>query len=557
MGKGSSGGEQIQRVIRELPEEAKPFLYGFGDQFLTQEEYDDLSPEEQADIDVIEEDGKTKYRNPDYIEGLLPTAQELFTGEMPEYQVADFQPMQDQAFALAQEGIGAYKPYLERGDKALGKGIQTVEDAINASKALADQISGEVDQGQSELRQAARDVQAAGDRGEAAGLRGEAAGQRGENLALDFARDVQAAGQRGESVAQRAARELRDVTAMARPFQEEGLASIRQGREFLGGATQGYDPMSAKGFYDPFTQQVLDATFADLDRARSDEALAMERNLETRALQQGAFSGDRRFDTVDAALGKIDDRYAREKARIASQLRSQAYQTAQQQAQQAFEQQQQRQMGVGQLFGQLGTQTGGIGTDIGQLSLQAARGAGEIGLSGTGQAMQGAQGAGQLALSGTGQAMQGTGQAMQGAGMAMQGAQGAGQLAGQAADLGLRGITTGLGAQQQISGMGQGLGSLGMQSAQMGGMAQQMNQSDVNLLSQLGAQQQQQEQAKMDATRANAMLPYQQVGFFSDVLQGAPIGTAQTTMSPGPSPFQQATGAALAYSGLQNSGVFS
>ena len=502
MGRGS-GGEQIQRVIRELPEEAKPFLYGFGDKFI-----------EDPDTGEMVE-------NPDYIQGLLPRSQELFTGEMPEYEVAGFSPMQEQAFALAQEGIGAYKPFLERGDKALGTGIQTVEDAINASKALAGQISGQTDRGQSELRQAARDVQAAGGRGEAAGLRGEAAGLR------------------GESVAQRAARELRDVTAMARPFQEEGLASIRQGREFLGGAAQRYDPMSAQGFYDPFTQQVLDATLADLDRARKDEALAMERNLEARALQQGAFSGDRRFDTVDAALGKIDDRYAREKARIASQLRSQAYQTAQQQAQQAFEQQQQRQMGVGQLFGQLGTQTGGLGTDIGQLGLQAARGAGEIGLSGTGQAMQGA------------------GQAMQGAGMAMQGAQGAGQLAGQAADLGLQGITTGLGAQQQISGMGQGLGSLGMQSAQMGGMAQQMNQSDVNLLSQLGAQQQRQQQAEMDAARANQMLPYQQVGFFSDVLQGAPIGTAQTTMSPGPSPFQQATGAALAYSGLQNSGVFS
>ena len=473
MGKGS-GGEQIQRVIREAPEEAKPFLYGFGDRFI----------EDPLTGEMIE--------NPDYIQGLLPRSQELFTGEMPEYQVAGFTPMQERAFALAEEGIGAYKPYLERGDKALGKGIQTVEDAVDASKALAGQISGEVDRGQ-------RGILDAAGRGEAAGLR-------------------------GESVAERAARELRDVTAMARPFQEEGLASIRQGREFLGGAAQRYDPMSAQGFYDPFTQQVLDATLADLDRARKDEALAMERNLEARALQQGAFSGDRRFDTVDAALGKIDDRYAREKARIASQLRNQAYQAAQQQAQQAFEQQQQRQMGVGQLFGQLGTQTGGLGTDIGQLGLQAARGAGEIGLSGTGQAMQGA-------------------------GMAMQGA-------GQAADLGLRGVTTGLGAQQQISGMGQGLGSLGMQSAQMGGMAQQMNQSDVNLLSQLGAQQQQQKQAQLDATRANQMLPYQQVGFFSDVLQGAPIGTAQTTVSPGPSPFQQATGAALAYSGLQNSGVF-
>ena len=202
MGKGS-GGEQIQRVIRELPEEAKPFLYGFGDKFI-----------EDPDTGEMVE-------NQDYIQGLLPRSQELFTGEMPEYEVAGFSPMQEQAFALAQEGIGAYKPFLERGDKALGTGIQTVEDAINASKALADQISGQTDRGQTELRQAARDVQAAGDRGEAAGLR-------------------------GESVAQRAARELRDVTAMARPFQEEGLASIRQGREFLGGAAQRYDPMSPR-----------------------------------------------------------------------------------------------------------------------------------------------------------------------------------------------------------------------------------------------------------------------------------------------------------------------
>jgi len=214
----------------------------------------------------------------------------------------------------------------------------------------------------------------------------------------------------------------------------------------------------------------------------------------------------------------VREEILRRQAATAAGLRSQGYQTGQQQAQNAFEQQQRRQMGVGQLFGQLGTQTGALGTSFGQLGLQGAGQAGQLG--------------------------------MQGAGMGMQGA-------GQAAQLGLQGITTGLGAQQQVAGMGQGLGSLGMQSAQMGGMAQQMGQADVNLLSQLGAQRQRQEQAVMDASRANAMAPYQQAGFMSDIIQGAPIGSAQTTFAPGPSPFQQATGAAIAYGGLNRAGVFS
>jgi len=84
-----------------------------------------------------------------------------------------------------------------------------------------------------------------------------------------------------------------------------------------------------------------------------------------------------------------------------------------------------------------------------------------------------------------------------------------------------------------------------------------MGQADVNLLSQLGAQQQRQTQAQMDAARANAMAPYQQVGFFSDILQGAPIGTMQTSFVPGASPFQQAVGGAIAYGNLNRAGVFS
>ena len=464
----SSGGGGTQQVIRDIPEEAKPYLYGFGDKFIE-------DPETGEMID-----------NPDYVQGVLPTAQELFT-MTPEqrteagmdYQVAGFDPMQEQAFALAQQGIGAYKPYLERGDKALGSGIRAVEGAIGETKKLAGQIQGEVERGQE-------------------GILGAA--------------------QRGEAAGQRAARETREATSMAMPFQQEGLAAIRRGQEFLGGAAGAYDPTSAQAYMDPYQQQVVDLTLADIERAGARQLEDIGKRTEQEALQQGAFSGSRRFLERERREEPVREEILRRQAATAAGLRSQGYQTAQQQAQQAFEQQQQRQMGVGQLFGQLGTQTGALGTSFGQLGLQGAGQAGQLG--------------------------------MQGAGMGMQGAQ-------QASQLGMQGITTGLGAQQQVAGMGQGLGSLGMQSAQMGGMAQQMGQADVNLLSQLGAQKQRQAQAQMDASRANAMAPYQQVGFMSDIIQGAPIGTAQTTFAPGPSPFQQATGAAIAYGGLNRAGVFS
>jgi len=474
MGKGSSAPSK-QTAIRDIPAEAKPYLYGSGDKYLT-----DIDGEIKLDPETGE-----KMLNPDYVQGVLPAAQELFT-MTPEqrteagmdYEVAGFSPMQQQAYSMAQSGIGAYKPYLDRGSRALGQGISTVQDAIGGTRRLAGQISGEVDQGQAGILGAAR--------------RGEAAGRR-------------------------AAMESRMATSAAMPFQQEGLGAIRRGQEFLGGAAQGYDPRMAGAYYNPFEQQAVGAAMSDIARAGERQLSDIERQTGEQARQSGAFSGSRRFLEQYRREAPVREEILRRQANTAAQMRQAGYGQAQQQAQNAFEQQQRRQMGVGQLFGQLGTQTGALGTSFGQLGLAGAGQAGQLG--------------------------------MQGAGMGMQGA-------GQAAQLGMQGITTGLGAQQQMAGMGQGLGTLGMQSAQMGSMAQQMAQSDINLLSQLGAQQQRQSQAEIDASRANAMAPYQQIGFMSDIIQGAPIGTSQTTFSPGASPFQQATGAAITMGGLQRAGIF-
>lgn len=103
--------------------------------------------------------------------------------------------------------------------------------------------------------------------------------------------------------------------------------------------------------------------------------------------------------------------------------------------------------------------------------------------------------------------------------------------------------------------LAQGLGSLGMQqanlgaqSANMGQQAQALGQQDVNFQYNLGAQQQRQDQAVLDAARQNEltrnMQPYQQLGFLSDIYKGAPSTqmSVSTSAQPTPSPFQQIAG---------------
>jgi hypothetical protein len=101
----------------------------------------------------------------------------------------------------------------------------------------------------------------------------------------------------------------------------------------------------------------------------------------------------------------------------------------------------------------------------------------------------------------------------------------------------------------QIGNLGQGLGGLGAQMAGLGELGQQLNVRDVGTLMDIGNVQQQQQQAILDAQRQNqyqqTMAPYQQLGFFSDVYQGLPVGTNQSSTAPGPSPVSQAAG--LAY----------
>ena len=95
-------------------------------------------------------------------------------------------------------------------------------------------------------------------------------------------------------------------------------------------------------------------------------------------------------------------------------------------------------------------------------------------------------------------------------------------------------------------------GQLGVSQAGLGQLAQQMGVQDINTLLGVGGLQQGQTQKALDVARANELaqqsLPYQQIGFMSDIFRGVP-SLQQTYTSqnvPGPSTWSQLTGLGIA-----------
>ena len=96
--------------------------------------------------------------------------------------------------------------------------------------------------------------------------------------------------------------------------------------------------------------------------------------------------------------------------------------------------------------------------------------------------------------------------------------------------------------------LGQGIGALGVQFGALGQSNQQLGAADRQLLMGLGGIEQQNAQAQLDAMRATqtqeAMAPYQQLGFVSDIFRGAPTTQMALTSqsAPSASPLQTMVG---------------
>ena len=136
-------------------------------------------------------------------------------------------------------------------------------------------------------------------------------------------------------------------------------------------------------------------------------------------------------------------------------------------------------------------------------------------------------------------------QARTGAQLRSQGFQQAQNLAQQAAQQQLR--------QAQLTGqLGQTVAGLGTQTAALGQLGQQMGVQDVNTLLGIGGLQQGQTQKEFDVARANQLaqqaLPFQRIGFLSDIFRGVPAlqQTVSRTTTPPPSRGSQLLGLGIA-----------
>ena len=205
------------------------------------------------------------------------------------------------------------------------------------------------------------------------------------------------------------------------------------------------------------------------------------------AVGAGAFGGSRQGIQQAEMNRNILD----QQARTGSQLRSAGFQQASGLAQQAAANQAQQQL---QQAGQYG---------------QQAQAYGNMGLAGATQMGQVGQGLGSLA-----------------------------QLTGQIG--------------QSTGALGQSLGQMGTATAGLGQLGQQMGVQDINTLMGTGALNQGQTQKGYDVQRANDLaqqsLPYQQVGFMSDLFRGVPAlqQTYSTSTAPPPSTQSQLYGLGLA-----------
>ena len=166
------------------------------------------------------------------------------------------------------------------------------------------------------------------------------------------------------------------ISGMALPTMGGALGAYQAGLRQLPGAAAQFDPTTAQAFMDPYEEQVVQQTLADLQR----QSAIADQTLKAQSVGAGAFGGSRQG--IQLAEGARNLQEAQ--ARTSGQLRSAGYQQSLQQAQQAFEAARQRQLaGVGltgqlaQGIGQIGVQTGQLGAQLGTLGIQEA-GLGEL-----------------------------------------------------------------------------------------------------------------------------------------------------------------------------------
>lgn len=505
--------------------------------------------------------------------GLVETAP---TGGLPQTQFAAYDPFQERARTLATSAIGSYAPYLTDAFTGNQEAANRLKNAV--TKAYTDALASYTDADRDTLlnTMGSRITSAIGTPtgtdgilgairrgGTATGnVRANIFGTPGEagtgalsaidaqRIGIDqgITRAATSDAERARRAQESAVTKAREAGVFGKQKAEEAISALA-GTGFspteagIGGV---FDPSkSVSSFFNPYTSAVIDQSLADLQRA-SDIAALRE---DAQAAQAGAFGGSR----AGIVQAERDRNLLDAQARIAAQLRQQGYGQALQQAQQAFEAGRSGQQNLAQLTGQLGQAGAGTQLSAEQLAQQGALGSGQLGLSASQAAADLALRGGQLGLSAEELALR---EAAQQGSLASEAARLGLSEAELRAQVGLQGAQLGLQGAQGLQSVANDIGRQAAQRAALAELQSGLQRQDVDMMNQLGQQRFQTEQAKLDAQQQDQLAevyePYQRLGFYSDILRGAPstqmsISQAST---PNPSLLNQVVGGAATGLGL-------
>ena len=239
----------------------------------------------------------------------------------PSYQVAGLTPLQQQAAAQVQSGIGSYKPYMREGLDAVRRAEKYTEDY----------------------------------------------GFGGLTEALGATREGQLALSRAAELA---------ANQRARPYayQDAALGALR-------GTNYQYNPETVGSYMNPYTDAVVNQVMRDIGR----QGDIQRNQLEAQAAAQGAFGGSRQAIAEQELNRNIMEQQAKTAGQLRMGGYQQAQQQAQQAFEAAQQRQQQQAQQVGQLgvqFGQLGQADVAQLANMGQISSQMGQGLGSLAQTG-------------------------------------------------------------------------------------------------------------------------------------------------------------------------------
>jgi len=264
--------------------------------------------------------------------------------------------------------------------------------------------------------------------------------------------------------------------------QQYGSQAVGAGDRYSAMATS---PEQMQSYMSPYMQNVVDIEKREAAR----QADILRQQNQARAAQQGAFGGSRQA-IVEAEL-------QRNLMQGMGDIQTKGSQAAFEQARQAQQ----------------------FGADIGLRGVQT-------GLQGVGQQIA----AGQLGLAGAETGLRGIGMGLEGARTGIEGARtgiSGAQTGISGAQTGISGAQAGISGAQAATGAAGQLGSLGAQQFE-----QQMGITDA--MQKYGALQQAQQQAGLDVEYQNYLaaqnFPYQQIGYFSDLIRGLPLSQSSTSV---------------------------